>query len=92
MDRNYFYNNLKKDFPHSPTPKQEIALQLLTDFVQNSSDDEIFLLKGFAGTGKTTIIGALVKNLWKIKISSILLAPTGRAAKVMSNYSTQVKN
>jgi exodeoxyribonuclease-5 len=89
MDRNYFYNNLKTDFPHTPTPKQEIALQLLTDFVQNSNDDEIFMLKGFAGTGKTTIIGALVKNLWKIKRPSILLAPTGRAAKVMSNYSNE---
>jgi len=45
------------------------------------------LLKGYAGTGKTTLVGTLVKNLWKIKLSPVLLAPTGRAAKVISNYS-----
>ncbi|HBY70190.1 MAG TPA: ATP-dependent endonuclease, partial [Flavobacteriaceae bacterium] len=52
-------------------------------------DNEIFLLKGYAGTGKTTIVGTLVKNLWKLKKSSVLLAPTGRAAKVISNYSNK---
>ena len=45
------------------------------------------MLKGFAGTGKTTIISSLVKNLWKVKKSGVLMAPTGRAAKVISNYS-----
>jgi exodeoxyribonuclease-5 len=89
MDKKNFYSNLKNDFPHTPTEKQDTALQQLTDFVHNSDDDEIFLLKGFAGTGKTSIIGTLVKNLWKIKRSSILLAPTGRAAKVISNYSNK---
>uniref|UniRef100_UPI00260C86EA ATP-dependent DNA helicase n=1 Tax=uncultured Dokdonia sp. TaxID=575653 RepID=UPI00260C86EA len=49
--------------------------------------DTVFLLKGYAGTGKTTIIGTLVKNLWKAQLSSVLMAPTGRAAKVISNYS-----
>ncbi|MAO11499.1 MAG: ATP-dependent endonuclease [Flavobacteriaceae bacterium] len=49
----------------------------------------MFLLKGYAGTGKTTIVGTLVKNLWKLKKSSVLLAPTGRAAKVISNYSNK---
>ncbi len=56
-------------------------------FVLSKKKDELFLLKGFAGTGKTTLIGSLVKNLWKSKAKSVLLAPTGRAAKVMSNYS-----
>ncbi len=89
MDKKDFYSNLKNDFPHTPTSKQDITLQLLTNFVYNPDDEEIFLLKGFAGTGKTSIIGTLVKNLWKIKRSSILLAPTGRAAKVISNYSNR---
>ena len=47
----------------------------------------VFLLKGFAGTGKTTSISALVKVLDSMKISTILLAPTGRASKVLSQYS-----
>jgi len=89
MNKKNFYDNLKNDFPHTPTSKQDITLQLLTDFVHNPDDEEIFVLKGFAGTGKTSIIGTLVKNLWKIKRSSILLAPTGRAAKVISNYSNK---
>lgn len=87
MDVSEFYGFLKKDFPHSPTPKQDIALQMLAKFVLGTNKNETFLLKGFAGTGKTTLVGSLVKNLGKIKKRSILLAPTGRAAKVISNYS-----
>src|SRR5690554_3666100 len=89
MDVSEFYAYLKRDFPHSPTPKQDIALQMLAKFVLGTNKNETFLLKGFAGTGKTTIVGSLVKNLGKIKKRSILLAPTGRAAKVISNYSSK---
>jgi len=89
MDVSEFYAFLKRDFPHSPTPKQDIALQMLAKFVLGTNKNETFLLKGFAGTGKTTIVGSLVKNLGKIKKRSILLAPTGRAAKVISNYSSK---
>lgn len=53
----------------------------------NEEPNRVFLLKGFAGTGKTTIIGTLVNNLWVCKLKAVLMAPTGRAAKVMSNYS-----
>ncbi len=49
--------------------------------------DECFILKGYAGTGKTTIVGALVKALPKYNLRSVLLAPTGRAAKVITSYS-----
>ncbi|WP_114491863.1 ATP-dependent DNA helicase [Candidatus Ulvibacter alkanivorans] len=89
MDVSHFYSLLKTDFSHTTTAKQDIALQMLAKFVLSKEKDEVFLLKGFAGTGKTTIIGTLVKNLWKAKQSSVLLAPTGRAAKVISNYSKQ---
>ncbi|MAP79492.1 MAG: ATP-dependent endonuclease [Aequorivita sp.] len=82
-----FYNFLKDDFPHNTTTKQDIALQLLAKFALSKQKNEAFLLKGYAGTGKTTIVGSLVKNLSKIKKRSVLLAPTGRAAKVISNYS-----
>ncbi len=87
MDISHFYGLLKSDFPHNTTAKQDVALQLLAKFVLGESKKEVFLLKGYAGTGKTTTIGTLVKNLWKAKKSALLLAPTGRAAKVISNYS-----
>ncbi|WP_203295911.1 ATP-dependent DNA helicase [Luteirhabdus pelagi] len=89
MSPSQFYSLLKHDFPFDPTPTQEVALKQLATFSTNDQEEEIFLLKGYAGTGKTTIVGALVKNLWKIKRSSVLMAPTGRAAKVISNYSNK---
>jgi len=89
MNTSQFYSLLRSDFPHTPTVKQDITLQLLANFALSEKKNEVFLLKGFAGTGKTTIVGTLVKNIWKAKQSTILLAPTGRAAKVISNYSKQ---
>lgn len=89
MNVSEFYSFLKNDFPHTTTTKQDIALQLLAKFVLSTNKDETFLLKGYAGTGKTTIVGSLVKNLAKVKKKSVLLAPTGRAAKVISNYSNK---
>ena len=82
-----FYKLLKDNFPHLPTAKQEVALQQLAHFVLSDKKEEVYLLKGFAGTGKTTIVGDIVSNLWKTTMKAVLLAPTGRAAKVMSNYS-----
>jgi len=84
-----FYSLLKSDFPFNATSKQDITLQLLAQFTLSEKTNEVFLLKGYAGTGKTTIIGTLVKNMWKVKFSPVLLAPTGRAAKVISNYSNK---
>ena len=89
MDATTFYGLLKSDFPFETTLKQDIALQLLSKFILGGEKKHLFLLKGYAGTGKTTLIGTLVKNLWKIKYSAVLMAPTGRAAKVISNYSNQ---
>ncbi len=87
MKENEFYELLKEEFPFEPTQKQDIVLQRLSYFVLSGTKDSLFLLKGYAGTGKTTLIGSLVKNLWKAKLNAVLLAPTGRAAKVISNYS-----
>ncbi len=89
MNASDFYSFLRTDFPHTPTVKQEVTLKLLSKFALADKKNEIFLLKGYAGTGKTTIIGTLVKNSWKAKKSIVLLAPTGRAAKVISNYSNK---
>ncbi|MCM4159027.1 ATP-dependent endonuclease [Antarcticibacterium flavum] len=89
MTAEKFYKLLLNELGFSAKIKQDIALQQLASFAVNPKPDSLFLLKGFAGTGKTTIISALVKNLWKIRRSGILLAPTGRAAKVISLYSGQ---
>ncbi len=82
-----FFGLLRENFPHEPTKTQEEALRKLARFILDDSGDALFLLKGFAGTGKTTIVGDIVTNLWKTRKKSVLMAPTGRAAKVMSVYS-----
>lgn len=87
MTSSEFYSLIKQQFPFQPTLKQNIVLQQLSDFIINKSSNSLYVLKGYAGTGKTTIVGSIVNNLWKAKKSSVLLAPTGRAAKVIANYS-----
>jgi len=87
MNSSEFYSIVKKQFPFEPTLKQDIVLNQLSDFIFDASPNLLYVLKGYAGTGKTTIVGSIVNNLWKAKKSAVLLAPTGRAAKVMSTYS-----
>lgn len=79
-----------KEFPYSPTQGQEELIRKLADFITSSADQfPLFLLEGYAGTGKTTIVSALVKVLPKIGLQPVLLAPTGRAAKVLSSYASR---
>ncbi|WP_397362631.1 ATP-dependent RecD-like DNA helicase [Olleya sp. R77988] len=87
MTSSQFYSLIKQQFPFNPTSKQDILLLQLSEFILNEKENGVFLLKGYAGTGKTTIIGTIVTNLWHAKKSAVLMAPTGRAAKVISNYS-----
>ncbi len=87
MTHSQFYSLIIQQFPFKPTPKQDILLLQLSEFIFAESPNAIFLLKGYAGTGKTTVISTVVTNLWKIKKSAVLMAPTGRAAKVIANYS-----
>ena len=84
---NDFLKILTEKFPFDLTLKQAIALEKMAHFVLDRKRDGIFVLKGFAGTGKTTIISTLVPSLWKANMSAVLMAPTGRAAKVMTSYS-----
>ena len=74
-------------FNYKPTPGQELAIKQLSEFIQSAEPNLLFILRGYAGTGKTTLISALVKTLPQFNIIPILLAPTGRAAKVLGNYS-----
>lgn len=82
-----FYAELVQKFQYYPTSKQNKLLGLLSDFTFGEDKDDLFLLKGYAGTGKTTIISAFVNSLSLTGKKSVLLAPTGRAAKVISVYS-----
>ena len=84
-----FYKTLRQNFPFEPTLKQDIFFQKISEFATNNNTSEIFILKGYAGTGKTTIISTLVNYLQNVNKKYILLAPTGRAAKVISNYSNK---
>ena len=82
-----FTRELLRKFAFTPTLKQGELFNLLSSFIFNDNKDALFLLKGYAGTGKTTVIGSFVNTLWKANKKSVLLAPTGRAAKVISVYS-----
>jgi len=85
--KNLTADNIQKAFPHEPTEQQLELFGRIHQFLLADDGDECFILKGYAGTGKTTIVGALVKALRSYNFKSILLAPTGRAAKVITAYS-----
>jgi len=74
-------------FPHSATSQQRILFDKLAHFINQPNKNNCFVLRGYAGTGKTTCVSLLVKLLPKYKITTILLAPTGKAAKVIGKYS-----
>jgi len=78
-----FTNN----FPYIPTSDQQILINKLSEFIVSTEQNKLFLVKGYAGTGKTTIVSVLVKILPQLNLETALLAPTGRAAKVLASYS-----
>ena len=86
MINNYLERQIKENFPYEPTLEQEIAVKSLSEFLLSTLADEVFILRGYAGTGKTSLVGALVKTMNQLQQKSVLLAPTGRAAKVFSAY------
>ena len=86
MLNNYLVQQIKSNFSYKPTLEQEKAIKKLAEFLFSPKNEGIFLLKGYAGTGKTSLVGALVKTLDQLEQKCILLAPTGRAAKVFSHY------
>ena len=69
-----------------PTPEQEHAMDLFSMFMTDRDEQVVMILRGSAGTGKTTLAGAIVRAMTSLKQKLILLAPTGRAAKVFSLY------
>ena len=80
---------INKNFAYRPTTDQALLINKLADFLTNDIAESLFLLKGYAGTGKTSLVSSLVNVLPAMGAKAILLAPTGRAAKVLAAYSGQ---
>ncbi|MGV6862192.1 MAG: ATP-dependent DNA helicase [Putridiphycobacter sp.] len=87
-----FKSQFLKAFKFQPTQDQKTAISALSTFISNPNEFELFVLKGYAGTGKTTLISNLIQTLNTYNIKSVSLAPTGRAAKVLSTYSNEKAN
>ena len=87
MNSKKLQEKLRLHFPFKPTSKQSQIITDISDFIATVGSKSIFILKGYAGTGKTTLISTLVKSLPVLGKRSVLIAPTGRAAKVLSKYS-----
>jgi exodeoxyribonuclease V len=88
MLKDFVYTLFENNLIFNPTETQKKALDKIADFICSDQAD-VFLLTGYAGTGKTTIISTITKSLKTLKIKTLLLAPTGRAAKVISSYSNE---
>lgn len=86
MDRNTLFNILLNNFGFTPTEGQAKVLYHLSAFILTEKERPVYLLRGYAGTGKTTLVSTLVKTLPSLGMRYQLLAPTGRAAKVMGTY------
>ena len=86
MSNPSFHKILTEKFKFQPTASQSMGFKKIAHFLSDAEEDSLLLIKGYAGTGKTTLIGHLVQQLSFLKKKSVLMAPTGRAAKVLSSY------
>lgn len=86
LSRAALYQQLLLGFGFEPTDGQAIVLRHLSAFLLSEKEHPAYVLRGYAGTGKTTLVRALVKTLPALEMSYVLLAPTGRAAKVLGSY------
>ena len=84
----FLYSGFLSKFKYEPTACQEGLLREVADFI-SSDEDDILVVNGYAGTGKTTAISAVISVLKDYQTKCVLLAPTGRAAKVLSSYAGQ---
>mgnify|MGYP003303570678 CR=1 FL=1 len=78
------YSGFISRLRHDPTPCQDALMRKMADFI--TSDDDIMIVNGYAGTGKTTAVSSVISVMKEFKTKCVLLAPTGRAAKVLSSY------
>lgn len=84
MKSDFLYNKFVSSLTFEPTDCQKNMFQNISEFI--GTDEDIMVINGYAGTGKTTAISAVIKTLNELKINTILLAPTGRSAKVLASY------
>lgn len=89
-DSKHNFRTIFKNFlAFNPTEKQANAIDLFSSFLYSNDKENLIILSGYAGTGKTSLIGSLVKSQFSLKKKCVLLAPTGRAAKVFSTFAGQ---
>ena len=92
MIKNLISQKITQKLGHLPTGSQKILINDLSEFISQAENNSLFIIKGYAGTGKTSAISALVKTMDEFRLKFILLAPTGRAAKILSQYSGKPAN
>ena len=81
----YLCDAFLRRFPYGPTPCQEQLLGRISEFL-TGDDGDILVVNGYAGTGKTSLLAAVIDVMTEFKMPCILLSPTGRSAKVLSQY------
>ena len=86
LSRGELYGKLVQSFGFEPTDGQSLVMYHLSAFLLSQKENPTYILKGYAGTGKTSLVKTLVRTLPYIGMKYVLMAPTGRAAKVLSNY------
>lgn len=84
MIQDFLTDKIREELGFTPTPDQQKALQMMVEFMYDRNPHALFILKGYAGTGKTSLLSAIVKAFRKLKQRFVLMAPTGRAAKNFS--------
>ena len=87
MLSDFIISRIRAEIPFEPNAEKDGLLAALGDFIVSREERKAFILRGYAGTGKTSVMSALVRAMKSLQQPCILLAPTGRAAKVLSRYS-----
>ena len=86
MLNTYIAGQIYEKISFETTFSQKKVVEMLSDYLSEPKSEQIFVLNGYAGTGKTTLLAAVVEVLDAMQVPTVLLAPTGRAAKVLSRY------
>ena len=86
MLNTYIARQIYEKISFETTFSQKKVVEMLSDYLSEPKTEQIFVLNGYAGTGKTTLLAAVVEVLDAMQVPTVLLAPTGRAAKVLSRY------
>ena len=85
----FLYSRMLDEFAFEPTPDQVRLFRRLADFTASDQEEDLLVINGYAGTGKTSSIAAYVKTLLSFELKFKLMAPTGRSAKVLAGYTGQ---